>query len=515
MFDYHDRSAKKKIKEERDLRAFVPPTNRNKISLNYDNESDMHHYLTFAQFQSNKKEDSKDLSDIFIFTDGSQFIDNMESSSYKKTRKKIKIADHSGYGVFIENENLEVRCSCYFSENANATQAELNAIKESLVLLAKNYDDLKERQVYLFSDNMSILRTISDVVKHKKYHVSLDEFKANNTERDFESYSQIADFILSNRINVSWVRSHINYRQNEIADKLAKDGANLAKHFNELHQTSNIKGVNSTHFVSRIGPPEEKVKFNHHGKIISKERLKKEPHLDASIISTMRYQEKQEGINVKNDEIIFNNEFEFSSVAKSFKYTYSVKSTINHQVSENRKIYYDAPAQVLLDIFKEQNQLLAGKCLVLNQDILMDRALNDLPVKNWTIRINSSQNINQIVSNAFDQYDNKFFLVKDRFVELNKLIVKHNYLQPNHQDDYLPETVIIHDNNVYQSLNQLEQHIKGERNIEKTPHAENTFDLNKLRRVEMSMMDLVTKHSPQKINPITWQKNNATRTVNL
>ena len=193
-------------------------------------------------------------------------------------------------------------------------------------------------------------------------------------------------------------------------------------------------------------------------------------------------------------------------MAKSFKYTYSVKSTINHQVTENRKIYYDAPAQVLLDIFKEQNQLLAGKCLVLNQDILMDRALNDLPVKNWTIRINSTQSIDQIVTNAFDQYDNKFFLVKDRFVELNKLIIKHNHLQSNHQDDYLPETVVIHDNNVYQSLNQLEQHIKGERNIEKTLHAENTFDLNKLRRVEMSMMDLVTKHSPQKINPITWQR---------
>ena len=51
MFDYSDKATKRKIKEERDLRAFVPPTNRNKISLNYDNESDMHHYLTFAQFQ--------------------------------------------------------------------------------------------------------------------------------------------------------------------------------------------------------------------------------------------------------------------------------------------------------------------------------------------------------------------------------------------------------------------------------------------------------------------------------
>jgi len=132
-------------------------------------------------------------SGITIFTDGS------------------KHDNHTGYGVIGMDKEGDIlfKESGYTGDIASVFQTEVIAIQRACEI-AKEFDTT---EVFINSDSQAAIRALAKAkINSKTVLEAVDSLQTlgNHTE-----------------VTLSWVKAHVNFRGNELADKTAKEGAAL------------------------------------------------------------------------------------------------------------------------------------------------------------------------------------------------------------------------------------------------------------------------------------------------
>lgn len=118
-----------------------------------------------------------------------------------------KTSQGTGSGVFIEE--METRISCRLDDECTVFQAEVYALKLAAEHLKET--NVTGRNISLYVDSQAAIRAIeTDVVK-------------SNVVK--ECKGSVMELTKNNSVRVCWVPGHEEYKGNEEADKLAKEGA--------------------------------------------------------------------------------------------------------------------------------------------------------------------------------------------------------------------------------------------------------------------------------------------------
>jgi ribonuclease HI len=114
-------------------------------------------------------------------------------------------------------------------DNCSVFQSELYAIFKSLLYLKNSLNELEN----IFKNNQTIkIGLFSD---SKSALMSLQQYNnSNKLVHEIKSiYKQLTSFSKIS-LNFHWIKSHVGYYGNEIADSLAKDGCNLSENVIEF-----------------------------------------------------------------------------------------------------------------------------------------------------------------------------------------------------------------------------------------------------------------------------------------
>ena len=134
--------------------------------------------------------ESKDVRNVYIYTDGS------------------KVKDSSGYGFHIKRGNLPtIDCHSHLGKIATVFQAEIVAITNAVKSLKKQH----KLNVTIRSDSQAAILAIkSNTIKSKVVK---------------ECRSSLNHLGKDNNVTLQWIKSHAGHEGNEMADKNAKKGA--------------------------------------------------------------------------------------------------------------------------------------------------------------------------------------------------------------------------------------------------------------------------------------------------
>lgn len=350
-------------------------------------------YINLIQFSQKSKDESKD---IYLFTDGSVKAERIKNSNKpkKKSQKNSTstesendlIKEKYGFGIYIESLEKEIFtygvCVNYdkkFQKTNNSNIVELKAIHEGLSLLFNYYNsDLPNRNVYLFSDNMSNLIDINYFVKVKannfntfyskfpskeiEYSQSkINAIKKENPDR-YDLLDTISDFILKYKINISWIRAHQNYKQNEIVDQLAKRAIQIESK-DHLANTSRLNDIYGTHTFTTVIDKNKEFSF------------------PQSLHFSQKYNKGNQLIQVYNDDIYFNYHFTSKLMTKVGNRTLVVKSNIEHFYTDKKQNYHDIPLFEIEKEFDNKNSNLHAQINKSNFNsgfILLNELIEDL-----------------------------------------------------------------------------------------------------------------------------------------
>lgn len=210
------------------------------------------HFKTLLLFPNNNVKNNPNgiaSKDIHVFSDASLFIPKTPyGSNTPKTGigYLIQNGDQITYGkgniasLQLDPENTDLKMLRKETSNTLELQAIYNVLKELI-----NHTEIKEDQnIFLHSDSLSILNYISNMVENDENKTK--RLKRDLNEREFTLLNDVANIIKEHQINIVWVRGHNQTKQNEIADILAKDGANLYYSRDKRYNQNSIYSFNTS-----------------------------------------------------------------------------------------------------------------------------------------------------------------------------------------------------------------------------------------------------------------------------
>ena len=146
-------------------------------------------------------------------SDGS---DNYQGYRCYTDGSKTKHGTGSGACLMIHTHVLRTRCYG-LAEHANVFQAELYAIKKAIGVMKTTKEEHNEdadfRTVRILSDSQAALMSLENIDTESQLVREVKE-ELNNLGRQIT-------------VELAWIKAHVNYKGNEIADKLAKTGTKL------------------------------------------------------------------------------------------------------------------------------------------------------------------------------------------------------------------------------------------------------------------------------------------------
>ena len=395
------------------------------------------HAIQFPIKKNHNKQD-KSKSDIYIYTDGSQFVEkDIETKKNRETgetyQKEIESNKLFGYGVFIEAKDTEVSTygiisnldSKFYKENKQLAKKsknkeyfeqsycqiiELKAIEESLLNLERYYSNINERNVFLYSDNLFNVVDLNNTVKlkildknHPDYKQILghDNFLRFANRDKYELLDKISDFIIQNKISLSWVRSHQGYKQNELVDRLAKMALNLERQ-DFLSGTSRIEDIFANHTYTEITSKTDKP--------ILQDNLK--------IKATQRFNNGESKIVIENDRLKFkHNNFTSLQVNTNDDHKIIVRSEYEINSNQPKKQYKDLTLKDIENVFQTQCNHLLGKINAANFNSSLDMIHNYCNYQNYKIE-DLEVNVKSVEKNT--QASQEFFNVIDNYFNIKR-----------------------------------------------------------------------------------------------
>lgn len=231
--------------------------------------------------------------DVYIFTDAGIQKETVSKKVMQHLRKNgSSVPLSNGFGIVIQSQDLDLQTYGIHSTHLNNLSvekniniAELRTIEQSFVLLERHIEDVKKRNVYISSDNLGNMKAIYDYIRIKNEGLDPQKvfeermkkalqrkkeksskigtkFDGESSKRTAELYQdlvrKIGDFILENKINLSWNRGHNGYVQNELADDLANKAINMEQE-HQFHGISRLPNVNLSFAITKVTPHGESV----------------------------------------------------------------------------------------------------------------------------------------------------------------------------------------------------------------------------------------------------------------
>lgn len=154
---------------------------------------------------------------INVYTDG----------SLKRKGKMIK----AGYGIYFHDIDLENVSKPFNNEkkhgNITINRAELYAIHQAILRVLHSY---KFEELNIYSDSNYSVKSLTEWIYNWKKN-NWKNSKKNDVEnqdliKKIDKYINMCNDKLNCKINIKWIKAHNNNKFNDIADKLATDGAN-------------------------------------------------------------------------------------------------------------------------------------------------------------------------------------------------------------------------------------------------------------------------------------------------
>jgi ribonuclease HI len=147
-----------------------------------------------------KKPKPSEPNTVNCFTDGSKFDGNDGVS-------------RSGYGYLIWGENIRQNGFNYLGSLATVYQCELMAIQEAAFVMINN--EVANKKIIFYVDNQAAIITLGNYL-----------IKSNVALRTKQMVNILSN---NNQVIISWIPGHSQHKGNEVADNLAKDGANFVQ----------------------------------------------------------------------------------------------------------------------------------------------------------------------------------------------------------------------------------------------------------------------------------------------
>lgn len=405
----------------------------------------------------------KEKADIYIYTDGSQFIE--KETKTKKNRKTGEVIQEEvvknklfGYGVFIESKDNDVSTfgivsnldSKFYSDNKRLSKMtrnkeymeqnycqiiELKAIEEALLNLERYYQNIKERNVFLYSDNLFNVVDLNGMVKYKlikdeqhpeyKQILGHEHFLRFANKEKYDLLDKIADFIVENKVSISWVRSHQGYRQNELVDRLAKMALSVEKE-DFLSGTSRVEDIFANHTYSEVTSKLDKP--------ILQDKL--------DIKASQRFNNGESKITIEGDNIQFkHNNFTSLQINTNNNHKIIIKSEYEINSNQSKKNYLNLSLKDIEEIFQEKCNSILGRINAANFNSSLDMIYNycdyqKYKIENFQFNAKSVERNQQAAKEFFNVVDNYFNIKRFKHIDnveikyeepLGKHVVPRNY----------------------------------------------------------------------------------------
>lgn len=372
-------------------------------------------HIHVVQFKLKKSKEQ----DIYIFTDGSRLQEkDKEWHKNKKSnevyQKEVVKDEVHGYGVYIESKDKEVYTYGVISnlsnkhsqENDYTKMIELKAIEEAFVNLQQQFKNLGQRNVYLYSDNLYNLKDLNALIKLELLSNNDPEYKQaeklvfqlRKNKKKFAILEKLKDFIIENKINISWIRSHQGYKQNEIVDQLAKHAVSVEKN-DYLTNTSRIPNVYALHSFTEIIDKTEKA--------LQQDQLQQ-------VNLSQKYSSGDGEVVIKNNHIHFKHH-NFTSIQTKINHncTLLVRSEFDHDYLGDKNFYQNIKIHELEKQFKDENDVILARINGANVNSMLG-LINEYcekhkyNIQKLNLRINSNYDSTLVSDYFFKTIDNNF-----------------------------------------------------------------------------------------------------------
>lgn len=148
------------------------------------------------------------LKSIDVYTDG----------SFKKTKTHV----YCGYGIYFPGKELKNVAAPFEIGEKTINRAELHAIYQAILRIKKNYTFDK---INIYTDSNYSKESLTNWINNwKKNNWKNSAGKAVENQdiiKKIDKYMQL----YHQKINIIWIPSHSNNKNNDEADRLAKLGA--------------------------------------------------------------------------------------------------------------------------------------------------------------------------------------------------------------------------------------------------------------------------------------------------
>lgn len=304
-------------------------------------------FMHGVQFQLKKNKQD----DIYIFTDG--FVVRQDSNNL------IDIEKTNGFGIYINAREKDVftyGIATMDSDKSTSNLIELLALENSLLHLNNHYEDIKNRNVYIFSDNLNNIKAISLLIDKKNKEPNFN-FISHSSHEHIQVQHKIAEFLYEHKINLTWIRGHSNYKQNEMVDKLAKK-ASTVEIETHLSGVSRLPDVYGIHTFTSVNDKTQAI-----GRIAVKASL------DKKIDKVNIHQKSDLGntvITIKNGHVDFYHKNYVSSHTSFYNRKLIVESDYRLHRREHKKNFSNMSVKDLEKMFSDDVKKLTGKILASN-----------------------------------------------------------------------------------------------------------------------------------------------------
>ena len=147
---------------------------------------------------------------VSLTNDTEKYIRHSEYTAYTDGSK---IDNQTGAGVIIYKKNeIIYRQSYSLPDKASIFQAELEAIRQAPSFFNKNKRQYQAKHIKILVDSQAALKALSN-----------NSIKSETVHRTIRELSPLGYNIP--RLTLAWIKSHVGYKGNELADTAAKQGA--------------------------------------------------------------------------------------------------------------------------------------------------------------------------------------------------------------------------------------------------------------------------------------------------
>ena len=147
---------------------------------------------------------------VSLTTDTRKFIRHSEYTAYTDGSK---IDDQTGAGIIIyKHREIIYKQSYSLPASASIFQAELEAIRQAAAFFNRNKTRYPARYIKILVDSQAALKALAN-----------NTIKSRTVDRTVQELSKLGYEIP--RLTLSWIKAHVGYEGNELADLAAKQGA--------------------------------------------------------------------------------------------------------------------------------------------------------------------------------------------------------------------------------------------------------------------------------------------------